>query len=160
MKAGLRSWLVIPVLLTLTACHTPYTGTPEFKTAGATPAPMETVTFTNALDPSWLTVPTNFFTLGPGDKLEIELLGEPTSKTTSIVGPDGRIYFNLLPGIDVWGLTLGEAKSALEKELTRFVKQPPQLSVVLRGVESKRVWILGRVQVPGGLLTGGAYNSP
>src|SRR5439155_23088077 len=29
------------------------------------------------------------------------------------------------------------------------IRQQPQVSLVLRGVESKRIWLLGRVQVPG-----------
>src|SRR5689334_14085166 len=43
------------------------------------------VKLSNQMDPSWLQPPTELFTLGPGDKLEIELLGEPTSRTTTIV---------------------------------------------------------------------------
>ncbi|HEV2390769.1 MAG TPA: polysaccharide biosynthesis/export family protein [Verrucomicrobiae bacterium] len=110
---------------------------------------LETVTLTNRIDPAWLRPSTNLFTLGPGDKLDIELLGDPASKTTTVVGPDGKIYFNLLPGIDVWGLTLAQAKAQLEKGLAKYVREQPQVSIVLRGVESKRIWVLGRVQAPG-----------
>src|SRR5262245_17434039 len=78
------------------------------------------IVVTNSLEPAWLQPPTQPFTLGPGDKLEIELLGEPTSKTTTVVGPDGKIYFNLLPGIDVWGKTLSQAKAALEQEMAKY----------------------------------------
>jgi polysaccharide export outer membrane protein len=110
---------------------------------------LSSVTLSNRMDPNWLRPPNELFTLGPGDKLEIELLGEPTSKTTTIVAPDGKIYFNLLPGIDVWGLTLAQARQQLEGELAKFVRQQPQISLMLRGVESKHVWVLGRVQAPG-----------
>ena len=110
---------------------------------------MSAVTLSNRLDPAWLKPPVDPFTLGPGDRLEIELIGEPASKTITIVAPDGKVYFNLLPGIDVWGLTMTQAKGAIEKELSQYVRQQPQVSLVLRNVESKRVWILGRVQAPG-----------
>jgi protein involved in polysaccharide export with SLBB domain len=110
---------------------------------------MQEVRLNDRIDPQWLQTPTELFTLGPGDRLEIEVLGEPASRATTVVAPDGKLYFNLLPGIDVWGLTLAEAKSRLEQELGKFVKEPAQISMVLRGIESKRVWILGRVQVPG-----------
>jgi protein involved in polysaccharide export with SLBB domain len=110
---------------------------------------MSPVALGKPLDPSWLQPPKDLFTLGPGDKVEIELLGEPASKTTTVVAPDGKIYFNLLPGIDVWGLTIAQAKQRLEAELSKYVRQQPQISVVLRGVESKHIWILGRVQAPG-----------
>jgi protein involved in polysaccharide export with SLBB domain len=112
-------------------------------------APMTRVAFTNHLNAEWLQPPAERFTLGPGDKVEIEIVGEPASKTTTMVGPDGKIYFNLLSGVDVWGLTLDQARERLEHELANYVRQPPQLSLTLRGVESKEVWVLGRVQIPG-----------
>jgi protein involved in polysaccharide export with SLBB domain len=66
-----------------------------------------------------------------------------------MVGPDGKIYFHLLPGTDVWGATLAQAKSRLETELGKFVRDKPQVLITLRGIESKRIWVLGRVQAPG-----------
>src|SRR5213075_3544856 len=83
------------------------------------------------------------------DRLEIEVIGDPASRTITIVGPDGKIYFSLLPGIDVWGATLAQAKALLEQEFAKYVREKPQVGIVLRGIESKRVWILGRVQAPG-----------
>jgi len=110
---------------------------------------LKRVAVTNQFDPAWLQPSSQLFTLGPGDRLEIELLGEPLSRITTLVAPDGKIYFNLLPGIDVWGMTLSQAKAAIEAELSKYVRQLPQVSLVLRGVESKRIWVLGRVQTPG-----------
>jgi polysaccharide biosynthesis/export protein len=107
------------------------------------------VTVTNRLDPAWLSTPTNLFTLGPGDRLEIELLDDPASKTTTVVGPDGKIYFNLLPGVDVWGLSLGQAKQRIEQNLANYIRGTPQVNLTLREVASKHVWLLGRVQAPG-----------
>jgi protein involved in polysaccharide export with SLBB domain len=113
------------------------------------PAELSPVTLSNRLDPAWLQPPKDLFTLGPGDRLEIELIGDPASRTTTIVAPDGKIYFSMLPGVDVWGMTMGQAKAELEKQMAAFVRQQPQISLVLRGVESKRIWVLGRVQAPG-----------
>ena len=161
MKARLPSRVASALLLVLlTACEHVQPQFADLPTMpGAKPAvPANSITnaavlshvaLNHQIDPSWLQPPTQLFTLGPGDKLEIELLGEPTSRNTTIVAPDGKIYFNLLPGIDVWGLTLAQAKQQLESELGKYVRQQPQISLVLRGVESKRVWVLGRVQVPG-----------
>ena len=87
-------------------------------------------------------------TLGPGDQIEASILGTPKTDSTMIVGPDGKIYFNLLPGIDVWGLTLPETKARLEKELSNY-QSAPQVSVALRAVGSKQVWMLGRLSKPG-----------
>jgi protein involved in polysaccharide export with SLBB domain len=81
--------------------------------------------------------------------VEIQLLGEVASKATTMVAPDGKIYFDLLPGIDVWGLTLGQTKARIEQEYAKYLRAPPHVSLVLREVASKRIWILGRVQAPG-----------
>src|SRR4051812_34286878 len=110
---------------------------------------LQVVSLPKKFDANWLKPPEDLFTLGPGDRLEIEVLGDPTSRTLTVVGPDGKIYFTLLSGIDVWGATLGQAKAMLENELAKYMRDKPQVSIVLRGVESKRVWVLGRVQAPG-----------
>ena len=121
-------------------------------TLGATslkPAQPQMLSVTNALDPALLRAPTNLFTLGPGDRVDIELVDETNSLTTTVVGPDGKIYFSLLPGIDVWGLTLGQARETIQHELSRYVRGQPQVNVTLRDVQSKHVWLLGRFQAPG-----------
>lgn len=99
-------------------------------------------------DPALLRAPGDLFTLGPGDSIEVELIGTKDSRDTVVVGPDGKIYFNLLPGVDVWGLTIAKTKALLEKELEKFMSMP-QVSVTLHGVGSKQIWILGKVARPG-----------
>jgi protein involved in polysaccharide export with SLBB domain len=89
------------------------------------------------------------FTLGPGDRLELELIGDLASRTATVVGPDGKLYFNLLPGVDVWGLTLTDAKARLENSFTNYHREQPRIAMTLRGVESKHVWVMGCVQAPG-----------
>ncbi len=99
-----------------------------------------------------VTAPATPFTLGPGDKVEIELIGDPTSRTIVTVGPDGKIYYYLLPGLDVWGLTLGQTRDLLRREMGKFMTAAdlvPEVSITLRGVESKRIWMLGRLHNAG-----------
>jgi len=110
---------------------------------------MQGLPTTNHTPADLLQAPTNRFTLGPGDRLEIELLDDPSSRALTAVGPDGKLYFHLLPGLDVWGLTLPQTKALIEKELTNYIKDGAQVSVMLRGVDSKRVWLLGRFGAPG-----------
>lgn len=104
---------------------------------------------TNQIQPDWLKPPSDFFRLGPGDSIEIEMLGDTGARATALLGPDGKIYYSLLPGLFVWGMTLSEAKDALEKELGKQMRVKPEVTVTLRSVESKRVWLLGSVQRPG-----------
>jgi polysaccharide biosynthesis/export protein len=101
------------------------------------------------LDQRWLHPPTEPFRVGPGDRVEIELLNEPGTLTLATVGPDGKIYFYLLPGLDVWGLTLGEIRELIETETAAIGVIDPQVSVTLREISSRRVWLLGRLQNPG-----------
>lgn len=104
---------------------------------------------TNLIRSDWLKPPSDLFRLGPSDVVEIELLGDPQSRTTTTVGPDGKIYFNLLPGMFAWGLTLAETRQMLEKEMTKYVRMQPEVVITLKAVGSRRIWILGNVQTPG-----------
>jgi len=101
------------------------------------------------LDPAMLRPSESVFHLGPGDTFEIEVMGDITSRTTVTVGPDGKIYYNILPGLDVWGLTLAEARDHLGDELKKFVRERPVVTLALRTVASKQVWVLGRLGSPG-----------
>lgn len=89
------------------------------------------------------------FTLGPGDRLEIEIAGDPASRAATLIGPDGKIYYQVLPGIDVWGLTLAQAREALERALSDLYREVPRVTLTLREVGSKQVWLLGRLTAPG-----------
>lgn len=121
-------------------------GTNEIGTLDLTP-------ITNRIDGRLLEAPTKPFTLGPGDRLEIEILDEgadpAASRALVPVGPDGKIYYSLLPGLDVWGLTVTQTKELIEKEFSKFLRERPQIGITVRAVESKKIWVLGRVQAPG-----------
>ena len=151
------NWLAGLALLTAelifaTGCNT--TG-PKFDLRAApaqatTPASTNlfTAASTNRIKPEWLKPSTEPFRLGPGDRVELEVLGRAGSRGSTFVCPDGKIYYDLLPGVDVWGLTLAESKEVLERELAKYYTRP-QLSVILTAVESKRVWVVGRLNKSG-----------
>lgn len=107
------------------------------------------------LDPALLRPAEGAFRLGPGDQVDIEVVGDLSTRTSVTLGPDGKIYYYLLPGIDVWGLTLPEARDRLGAELNKYIREKPVVSLTLRGVASQRVWILGRVNSPGVYVLGG-----
>jgi polysaccharide export outer membrane protein len=107
------------------------------------------------LDPALLQPPETTYRLGPGDTFEIEMLGDPATKTTVTVGPDGRIYYNILPGVDVWGLTLAQARDRIGDGMKQFVRERPIVALTLRTVSSEQVWVLGRLNTPGVYTLGG-----
>lgn len=104
---------------------------------------------TPAIDPAWLERPSFEYRIGPGDVLDIEVIGDSNTHTSSIVGPDGRIYFYLLPGIDVGGLTLPRAGELLNQQLQTLVRPDQTVSLTMRESRSQRVWLLGRLKEPG-----------
>ena len=142
---------LLPFLF-LTACTSIHKG-PRFdarddsQSAVASPD-FESAAPQDAIDPQWLQKPNKAYTLGPGDKLELEILGETGTRTDTFVTPDSKIYFDLLPGIDVAGKTTQQLQTELEAGLTQFYKQP-QVAVTLREAISQRVWVLGRLNAPG-----------
>jgi len=109
---------------------------------------LKPVVLTNQVPNDLLHPADSLFTLGPGDIVELEIPGIPTSRALSTVGPDGKIYFSLLSGVDVWGLTLEQARQKLDKELTNYIKDR-EITIALHTVSSRQVWVLGRLNRPG-----------
>ena len=85
MKKYLLLWLAGLSLTVFIGCES----TPVYKSLDETPPPAVwpglATTRADLLQP-----PTELFTLGPGDRVEIEIIGTLTSRTSATVGPDGR----------------------------------------------------------------------
>src|ERR1044072_2335241 len=118
MNRGHNVFVFAVAALTAVGCKHAGTHEASFPPARIAPANFENVEIKNRVERSWLIAPTNLFTLGPGDRVEIEVLGDGASRMTTVVAPDGKLYFNLLPGIDVWGMTLSQVKTNLEQAFT------------------------------------------
>ncbi|HYC70091.1 MAG TPA: SLBB domain-containing protein [Opitutaceae bacterium] len=140
----LAAGLLAAALLLAAGCRGPNVRMPV--PAAPAPVPYEAG---GAIDPAWLKPSDEPFRLGPGDRVAIEVSGEPSSRVETVVGPDGRIYYEMLAGLDVWGRTLGEARDALQTALTEFYRESPAVNLTLLEVRSKNVWVLGRVGSPG-----------
>jgi polysaccharide biosynthesis/export protein len=102
----------------------------------------------NRPTPEMLSPPAEPFRLGVGDLVEIEVLEAAGTRRVCKIMPDGLLYFDLLPGFHADGLTLTELSDQLAVELAHHYRSP-QVGVILRGVNSRRVWVLGRVNTPG-----------
>lgn len=120
----------------------------------------ETIVVPRQPDPSLLKPAVDPFVLGAGDTIDIELIGAAAatdaeaanqaafSRSEVTVGPDGKIYFMYLPGLNVSGLTLAQAKARLESELSTYITKP-EVTLNIRKVQSRRVWLMGRLNQPG-----------
>ncbi len=112
-------------------------------------APMPVAEASVPLDPTLLQPSSAAFTLGPGDRLAIDVGGQEASRVETVVGPDGKIYYEMLAGIDVWGQTLSEARATLETAMRDYYRDEPRVNLTLLEVGSKNVWVLGRLGAPG-----------
>src|ERR1043166_3702089 len=121
---------------------------PSFN-ASETSSDFQRVALTNRIDKAWLQPPTEPYRLGPGDVIEVEVIGDANSRSSLLIGPDGKIYYSLLPGASVWGLTLGETRALLQQQLGQFTRATPEVVVNLRAVGSKRIWVLGHGSAAG-----------
>ena len=95
------------------------------------------------------TAPGGGSTLGSGDLLEVKVFGEEDLSGAYRISPDGSIDFPLCGKVPLSGKTQGQAADALTGCLaTRYLKHP-QVSVLLREYNSKKVFVFGEVQRPG-----------
>lgn len=151
MNSSLRSFAAVPLVgLLLAGCQVvPDIPPGKPNTLRSSPVAMTTVAPEQSLDAALLKPSEDVFRLGPGDKLEIEIMGDPSTRATTTIGPDGKLYYYILPGVDVWSLTLAEARAKLGQELQRFLRERPVVAISLREASSQRVWVLGHVSTPG-----------
>ena len=144
-------FVLLTLLLVVTGCRTRGPKFDPLAPAGFESAEGDFASagLTNRIEPSMLKAPTDPFRLGPGDVIEIETIGEAKSTVVVPVGPDGKIYFSLLPALSVWGLSLAETRALVQREMAKYTRAMPELVINVRGVASKRVWVLGEVNAPG-----------
>ncbi|MCM2333450.1 MAG: polysaccharide export protein [Anaeromyxobacteraceae bacterium] len=88
-------------------------------------------------------------TLGPGDVFEARVFQEPELSGVYQVGPQGDIIFPLCKRVVVGGLTANGAAEKLRTCLADGFMRNPQVSVLVKEYNSKKVFVFGEVQKPG-----------
>ncbi|MGE5324956.1 MAG: polysaccharide biosynthesis/export family protein [Actinomycetota bacterium] len=88
------------------------------------------------------------YRIGVEDELGISVWHEPDLSTTAVVRPDGMITLPLLNDLKVTGMTTHELQDMLTEKLKDFVKEP-QVTVIVRQIRSRRVYLFGEVARPG-----------
>lgn len=83
------------------------------------------------------------------DILEISVYNHPDLSKAVIVQSDGSVNYPLISGIPVDGLSLSEFREILSTQLTKYIGEPPILSVRFSSSISIRVTVLGQVTTPG-----------
>jgi polysaccharide export outer membrane protein len=106
-----------------------------------TSAPMATAAGT-------LLTPPPGYVIGPEDVLTIVFWREKDLSGDVIVRPDGRISLPLLNEFDASGLTPEQLRAKILAAADRYV-QDPNLTIVVKQINSRRVYITGMVNKPG-----------
>jgi polysaccharide export outer membrane protein len=88
-------------------------------------------------------------TLGAGDLIEVRIFQEPELSGLYQVGGQGDVIFPLCRRVVVNGLTANEAAEKLRACLSEGFLRDPQVSVLVREFNSKKVFVFGEVQKPG-----------
>ncbi len=105
---------------------------------------------TDAADlPSTPAIQPSSSTLGAGDLLEVRVFEEADLSGPYRVSPGGTIDFPLCGKVKVEGLNGSSAADLLTKCLGEKYLKRPQVSVLVREYNSKKIFVFGEVQKPG-----------
>lgn len=86
--------------------------------------------------------------IGPDDVLSIVFLYEKDLTSDVAVRPDGMISLPLINDIQAAGLTPEQLRVNVIKAVDRFI-QEPTVTVVVKQINSRKVFITGKVGKPG-----------
>lgn len=92
--------------------------------------------------------PDEYYVIGPGDGLSIQLWKEPTLSGPVKVRPDGFITLPLVNEVQVSGVTTGELRRVLEDKFKAFVTNPV-VTIRVEGIASSEVFLVGQVNKQG-----------
>ncbi|MGD0730470.1 MAG: polysaccharide biosynthesis/export family protein [Terracidiphilus sp.] len=89
-------------------------------------------------------VPADTYVIGDSDEITVTVWREPTLSGSLLVRPDGMISMALLGDVHADGLTPLQLADQIETKLKKFL-QDPKVSVVMTGIHSKVIYLLGEV---------------
>jgi polysaccharide export outer membrane protein len=130
------------LLTTLAAAAGPQAPLPQVASAnGASPAKPP------ANAPAGVATPADFV-IGPNDVLTVVFWRDKDMSGDVAVRPDGKISLPLLNDVQAAGLTPEQLRQALTAAAAKFVEDP-SITVVVKEINSRRVFITGQVARPG-----------
>ena len=88
------------------------------------------------------------YRVGSADVINVAVWREPEVSTTVVVRPDGKISVPLIKDLSVAGMTTMEIQAVVEEELFPFLNSP-NVTVTVREINSKNVYVIGEVGSPG-----------
>lgn len=120
----------------------PATTSPAPRTSGAT-----------GVASTGIAVPTDYV-IGPDDVLGIVFWRDADMTQDVVVRPDGAITLPLIRDIKAAGLTPEQLREAITKAASQYIEDP-NVTVVVRQINSRNVFITGQVARPGNYAVSG-----
>jgi len=118
----------------LSACSTRDLRVQEFQVAAETPDPAKP--------------PEEFYVIGAGDSLNINVWKEPALSGLVKVRPDGYVTLPLINELQVLGQTTSQLRKTLEDKYREFATDP-FVTIRVEGIASSEVFLVGQVGKPG-----------
>jgi polysaccharide export outer membrane protein len=129
-----RIVLLFALIISIAACSTKELRVQEFRVTAGTPDPAKP--------------PEEFYVIGAGDVLNINVWKEPSLTGTVKVRPDGFITLPLVNEIQVVGMTTTQLRKVLEDKYKEFTVDP-FVTVRLEAIASSEVFLVGQVNRAG-----------
>jgi polysaccharide export outer membrane protein len=139
--------------LCLACCGSSLVAFAQATSPAATAAPARPPAAAAPATPAGITPPTGYL-IGPEDQLSIVYWREKDLSADVVVRPDGMISLPLLNDINASGLTPEQLRVAITQSAGKFVEEPT-VSVVVKSINSRKVFITGQVAKPGPYPLGG-----
>jgi polysaccharide export outer membrane protein len=94
------------------------------------------------------------YIIGPDDVLSISFWRDKDLSSDVVVRPDGKISLQLINDLQASGLTPEELRLKVTAAAARFVEEPT-VTVVVKQINSRKVFVVGQVAKPGTYPLGG-----
>jgi polysaccharide export outer membrane protein len=133
--------LIVPIVLVMTAAVPRAQGAAGSQPRGATPPPAAVPT-----PPDYI--------IGPDDVLAIVYWRDKDMSSEVVVRPDGKVSLPLLNDVQAAGLTPPQFRERLT-ELSQQYFEDPNVTIVVRQINSRKVFITGQVNKSGTYPLGG-----
>lgn len=88
------------------------------------------------------------YRIQPGDTLLIRFSYHPEQNQEVVVGPDGKVFFQVIGEVPVAGRTTTQIAEDLVTRYTKTLREP-EIAVTLKAMHEMKVWVGGEVTKPG-----------
>jgi polysaccharide biosynthesis/export protein len=139
-RMNIRLILLFTMLAATVSCSTKELRTQEFRVSADTPNPAKP--------------PEEFYVIGAGDTLAINIWKEPSLSGPVKVRPDGYVTLPLINEVQVVGLTTSQLRKTLEEKYKEFTIDP-FITIRVEGIASSEVFLVGQVSRPGAFALNG-----